>query len=53
MLTVLEKEYMTRMPNKIRRLRESIDKLVEVLEPIAKEIKEQKKNNYGKEETHT
>jgi len=34
-MTVLEKEYMTRMPNEIRRLRESIDKLAEILKPIS------------------
>lgn len=38
-MTVLEKEYMTRMPNEVRRLRESIDKLVEVLQPISEACK--------------
>lgn len=33
-MTRLEQEYMTRMPNEVRDLRKSIDKLVEVLQPI-------------------
>ena len=39
MMTVLEKEFMQRTPNEIRRLRESIDRLVEVLQPISEAIK--------------
>ena len=38
-MTRLEQEYMTRMPNEVRRLRESIDKLVEVLQPISEACK--------------
>jgi len=33
-MTVLEKEYMTRMPNEIRELRKSIENLTEVLRRI-------------------
>lgn len=33
-MTVLEKEYMTRMPNEIRELRKSIKNLTEVLKQI-------------------
>lgn len=33
-MTVLEKEYMTRMPNEIRELRKSIENLTEVLRQI-------------------
>ena len=38
-MTVLEKEYMTRMPNEIRELRKSIENLTEVLRPIAERYK--------------
>ena len=38
-MTRLEQEYMTRMPNEVRRLRESIDKFTEVLKPISEAVK--------------
>ncbi len=38
-MTVLEQEYMRRMPNEIRELRKSIDNLAEILKPIAEKCK--------------
>lgn len=43
-MTVLEKEYMTRMPNEVRRLRESVDELTDVLRTIATALTIQSKN---------
>lgn len=39
MITVLEKEYMTRMPNELRNLSKSINNLAEVLRPISEACK--------------
>ena len=48
-MTRAELEYMTRMPNEVRRLRESIDKLAEILKPISDACKNHPECNINPE----